>query len=95
VWTGSQNINITQTLIDEGVSFLLGATRLYVDLTNALEAKSELNATIAEIDKKDFGGLSITVNTPPVGSVVPEPGSAVTMLVVLLAPLFARRFGGE
>jgi hypothetical protein len=46
-----------------GQPFTLGVTKLSVDLDNALYAQSDAG-TIAFIDKKDFGGLSVTVNVP-------------------------------
>ena len=46
--------------------FTKGATLISVDLDNGLIAQSELG-TLALIDKKDFGGVSITINPGPGG----------------------------
>jgi hypothetical protein len=91
-WTGSQSISLSQALIDNSVPFSLGATRISLELENALYAQSE-SGTVAFIDKKDFGGLSITVNRPPGSTPVPEPASFLAFLLVALAPWLARRFG--
>jgi hypothetical protein len=71
-WTGGQLIDLNAALTAASVPYTLGATRISVNLNNGLIAQSEAG-TIAFIDKKDFGGLSITVN-------VPEP---TTMLLAL------------
>jgi hypothetical protein len=75
-WTGSQTLYLNSVLAANNVPFILGPTRLSIDLDNSLYAQSEAG-TIAFIDKKDFGGLSITIN-------VPEPASA---LLAMLAGL--------
>ena len=54
-----------------------------VDLDNTLIAQSEAG-TLALIDKKDFGGVSITIN-------VPEPTSLALAGMGLLGLLVARR----
>jgi hypothetical protein len=45
------------------------ATKVSIDLTNTLTASSQAG-TMSLINKKDFGGISITVN-------IPEPTSLV------------------
>jgi hypothetical protein len=84
LWTGSLFMDIKQELINRGVAVNFGATKLSVSIDNSLIANSELLGG-AFIDKKDFGGLSVTVN-------IPEPSSLVLGGIVLLAGLFRRRF---
>jgi hypothetical protein len=94
VWNGDQSIDVAQALIDNGILFAIGATRVFVDVTNSFFAQSEGNGidqgTFAFIDKKDFGGLSITVNRG-VGARVPEPASMFAFLLVAMGPWLARR----
>jgi hypothetical protein len=81
LWTGGQFFDITQGLIDRGYTVGLGATKVTVNLDNLLYAQSELLAG-AFIDKKDFGGLSVTVNVP--GGNIPEPTSIVLVAIGLV-----------
>jgi hypothetical protein len=60
-WSGSLLLNIHQIVPN--------ATKVSIDLTNTLTASSQAG-TMATINKKDFGGISITVN-------IPEPASLV------------------
>jgi hypothetical protein len=69
VWTGSDFVDLDAVLTAAGVPFTFGATKVSVVLNNSLIASSESGST-AFIDKKDFGGLSITVN-------IPEPSTAI------------------
>lgn len=69
-WSGSQVIDIKQALINAGIPFGKGATLIGVDLDNSLVAQSEAGS-LALIDKKDFGGVSITINR------IPEPTALV------------------
>lgn len=62
-WTGELDVDLTQALIDAGVSFVSGVTKVNVDLTNVLTSTSE-DGTSALISKKDFGGTSISVVIP-------------------------------
>jgi hypothetical protein len=73
LWTGGQFFDIEQGLVDRGYTVNLGATKISVNLDNLLYAQSQPLAG-AFIDKKDFGGLTITVNVP--GGGIPEPTSA-------------------
>lgn len=90
-WEGAQFFNLNQALTDNSVSHVLGATRIFVDLTNALYAQAESTA-VAQIDKKDFGGVSFTINRPIGSTPIPEPASILIFLVVALGPWLARRF---
>jgi hypothetical protein len=82
-WSGSLLQNIEQELIDENVSFTLGATQISINLDNTLTARSEAG-TFALIAKKDFGGVSITVN-------IPEPATWLLASMVGMAAVAAGR----
>jgi PEP-CTERM motif len=82
-WSGFLAIDVNQILIDEGVPFSLGATKISINLDNALSALSE-QGTSALIAKKSFGGLSVTVN-------IPEPSSLMLGGLVLVFGLVRRR----
>jgi hypothetical protein len=62
-WSGSLLMNVEQELINSNVPFTLGATKISINLDNTLTALSEAG-TFSLIAKKDFGGVSITVNIP-------------------------------
>lgn len=79
-WTGSLNLNVANILTANGIPFSGGATKVSINLDNTLVALSEAN-TQSLIAKKQFGGLTVTVNIP--GGGVPEPTSAVLMLLGL------------
>jgi hypothetical protein len=89
-WSGSQFIDIASVLTANNVPFVLGATKVNVNLNNGLIARSE-EGTIAFIDKKDFGGLSVTVNF------IPEPGTLLLALAgcLLSAGRISRRRTGR
>jgi hypothetical protein len=71
-WSGSLNVNLNQILAQNG--FPNGqATKISIDLDNTLSAHSQ-NGTSALIAKKDFGGVSITINGPNGGG-IPEPAT--------------------
>lgn len=80
-WSGSWSRDIEQALIDHNVPYIFGATKISINIDNTLTALSQLG-TSSLIAKKDFGGLSVTVN-------VPEPASLVLVLggVLVLAGL--------
>jgi hypothetical protein len=68
-WTGSLLVNVGQILSQAGVPFTFGASKVSIDLVNTLSAATQ-TGTAAVISKKDFGGISITVNIPEPTSVV-------------------------
>jgi hypothetical protein len=70
-WNGELTVDLTQALIDAGQSFIGGATKVNVSLSNVLMTKSQTGSS-ALIAKKDFGGTSISVVAPPV---IPLPTS--------------------
>jgi hypothetical protein len=83
-WSGSQSLNLNQVLTNKGITFSRGATLIGVDLDNTLIAQSEIG-TVALIDKKDFGGVSITINGP-------EPTALVLAGLGFLGLFGARHF---
>lgn len=66
-WFGTLNVDLEQALIDNGIAFDFGVTKLNVTLNNNLVAGTTGSAT-SSISKKDFDGLAVT-------ALVPEPGS--------------------
>ena len=82
-WQGFLFQDIEQVLINEGVPYTLGATKISINIDNTLSALSE-NGTSSLIAKKHFGGLSVTVN-------IPEPSSLLLGGIVLLAGMIRRR----
>jgi hypothetical protein len=86
LWTGAQAIDIKGWLNANGFPTQYGATKITVSLDNSLYAQSEATSG-AYIDKKDFGGLSITINTPN----IPEPTTFVLGLAGCLAVGAIRR----
>jgi hypothetical protein len=77
-FSGSLFLDIQQILNDHFVSFQGGATKISIDIDNTLVATSE-DGTFSLIAKKDFGGVSVTVNNPLGGGGPnsPEPTSLV------------------
>jgi hypothetical protein len=93
-WTGGELININQILANHvpAIPFTRGATKISVDLDNGLIAQSELG-TIALIDKKEFGGLAVTVNMGSGGGPNgPEPTSLILAGLGFAGLIFGRRF---
>ena len=91
-WTGSQLVDIQGALVSHGIPFVKGATKISVDLDNGLIAQSELG-TLALIDKKDFGGLAVTVNMGSGGGPNgPEPTSLVLAALGFAGMTFGRRY---
>jgi len=88
-WSGGQTIDIADYLHTHGYPNAKGATKIMVALDNKLYAQSEIEGS-ATIDKKDFGGLSVTVNAP----VVPEPTTLTLAALGGLALMVRRRFSG-
>ena len=82
-WSGELMVDVTQALIDEGIEFDFGATKLNVVLDNVLVAASE-SGTTATIAKKDFDGFTVTTN-------IPEPSTFVLAGMALIALLPRRR----
>jgi hypothetical protein len=83
-WSGSQLLDVKNLLDANNIDYDQGATRISVNLDNVLIAVSQAGTT-ALIAKKNFGGLSITVNVPPGGGGIPEPASAALAGLALLA----------
>ena len=75
-WSGGLTLNINQILVDNGVSFIDGATLVQINLDNTLLATSE-NGTQSFIAKKAVGGVAFVIETEP----IPEPSSALLALV--------------
>lgn len=93
LWNGSQNFNITQELINRGVSVQVGATKLSVNLNNILFAQSQPVGS-ARIDKKLFLEISTTQPDPTGGPFIPEPSTLLLAgLAVLSANGWNRRRG--
>ena len=83
-WSGYDYLDLDQALIDNGITnFVRGATKVSIDMDNTLTAASEAN-TFALIAKKEFGGLSVTVN-------IPEPAACLLAGIGLLAVVANRR----
>lgn len=82
-WSGSLLKNVEQVLIDNNVAYTLGATQVSINLDNTLTALSEAG-TFSLIAKKDFGGVSITVN-------IPEPATWLLVSMCGLAATIAGR----
>lgn len=83
LWDLSSSFDIDQLLIDAGVSFSLGATKLTVALDNTLQALATSGAA-ANIVKKDF---DIDVET----RVIPEPATCALGMLGLTMVLASRR----
>lgn len=94
-WTGGQLVDLDAALNNHNpkIPFALGATKISVDLDNSLVAQSE-NGTFSLIDKKDFGGLAVTVNMPHGGGGPdsPEPTSLVLACLGLAGVAVGRRY---
>lgn len=90
-WAGGVTLNLVPILAANGhpIPPAGGATKITLNLDNTLVAVSE-NGTTALIAKKDFGGLSITVNKPG-EPVIPEPTTTVLAGLGLLGLLVGRR----
>ncbi|WP_146571886.1 PEP-CTERM sorting domain-containing protein [Botrimarina hoheduenensis] len=79
-WSGSVDVDIAQALLNEGIAFQFGVTKINVTLDNTLTAVASDGGS-SFIKKKDFDGLIITTN-------IPEPSS---LALLALAGLAARR----
>lgn len=80
-WSGGVSFDVNQILVDNGVDFDVGATKVDFYLDNTLVAISEVG-TQARIAKKDFSGFTITVT--------PEP-STIGLLVIGVLGMSLRR----
>ena len=84
-WSGKLMFDVKQALIDAGVNFISGATKVDVVLDNILVAASE-SGTVASISKKDLDGFTVTANMP-----IPEPSTIVLLGLALAGLLLQRR----
>jgi hypothetical protein len=92
-WTGGGLFDLAGALTAAHVNFVGGATKISVDLDNTLTALSEAG-TRSLIAKKDFGGVSITINPLPGGGPhTPEPASLVLAVIGIVGMLAGRRVG--
>ncbi|MEX0641735.1 MAG: PEP-CTERM sorting domain-containing protein [Pirellulales bacterium] len=89
VWEGSIVMNVAQILANNNILFEKGATKVSINLDNTLVALSQAN-TQSLIAKKQFGGLTITVNGGP-GGEIPEPSTMILVGVGLLGLFVGRR----
>lgn len=85
-WSGSVQMDLQQALIDNDIDFQFGATKVNITLDNTLVAAASDGGS-AFIKKKDFDGVTITVN-------VPEPGSVALVLLGVVGLVAARRVAG-
>jgi hypothetical protein len=95
-WSGGGLFDLTAALANAHVPYVGGATKISVDLDNTLVALSEAG-TLSLIAKKDFGGISVTIN--PLGGGgpgpdTPEPTSLVLATLGMVGFLAGRRMGG-
>lgn len=81
-WNGNLLVDLQQVLVNKGIHFTTGITKISVNLDNQLLTTSQPN-TQALMDKKDF--FIVTVNSP-------EPSSCVLALLAMIGTaLFVRR----
>ncbi len=80
-WAGMLMVDINQSLIDNNIPFINGATKLSISFDNTLTATSE-DGTSAFISKKDVGGVGITV--------IPEPATLGLLIAGTLCMLGRR-----
>ena len=91
-WSGGITLDIDSILTANGVPFTKGATKISINLDNTLIALSQAG-TSSLIAKKNFGGLSITVNIP--GGEIPEPTSLLLLSLVGLGFVASRGTRGR
>jgi hypothetical protein len=82
-WNGMLFVDVQDALVKSGTPFVRGATKVTVNIDNALTAVSE-TGTSATIAKKDF--ITITTN-------VPEPATVSLVILALAGGMLARRRG--
>lgn len=83
-WSLSADYDVAQSLLNSGIPFNFGATKIEIALDNTLAALSE-SQSIAFVAKKDVGGVSISVET------IPEPSSLMMLAGFCLAGSAFRR----
>jgi hypothetical protein len=81
-WTGDEQIDITQALINAGRNVQFGATKLNINLDNILFAQSEPVGS-AFIDKKLFLKIGTTIPIPEPGCLILAGCGAVGLAVTL------------
>lgn len=84
-WSGGTSFNLNSILTANSIPFVGGATKISINLDNTLTALSQAG-TFSLIAKKDFGGLSITVN-------VPEPTTLLLASLAISGLFVSRRRG--
>ena len=84
-WSGGIPFNLNAILAANSIPFVAGATKISINLDNTLTALSQAG-TFSLIAKKDFGGLSVTVN-------VPEPTTVLLGGLALAGLAVCRRRG--
>jgi hypothetical protein len=82
-WSGSLFLDLDAILTANSIPFNFGVTKLSINIDNTLTAVSEAGTT-SLIAKKNFGGVSITVN-------VPEPASLALIVMASLGLALFRR----
>jgi hypothetical protein len=82
-WSGGKFLDINAILTANAIPFVAGATKISINVDNTLTALSQAG-TFALMAKKDFGGLSVTVN-------VPEPATSLLASLVAFGLLGMRR----
>lgn len=84
-WSGGTSFNLNSILTANSIPFVGGATKISINLDNTLTALSQAG-TFSLIAKKDFGGLSVTVD-------VPEPTTVLLGGLALAGLVVCRRRG--
>jgi hypothetical protein len=82
-WHGSVFVDVHDALVKSGTPFVRGATKVTVNIDNALAAVSQ-TGTSATIAKKDF--ITITTN-------VPEPATLSLIMLAIAGGMLSRRRG--
>lgn len=76
-WSGGVAVDLYAELAAAGESFVVGATKVNVTVSNTLTAVS-IDGTSAFIKKKDFDSVTVTTN-------VPEPATGAILIAGLVA----------
>ncbi|MBT8045729.1 MAG: PEP-CTERM sorting domain-containing protein, partial [Pontiella sp.] len=82
IWSGDMMIDIEDLLVQNGITFVNGATKIHMELDNTLTALSQAG-TSAYIAKKDFQGFSVTA--------IPEPATLGLVSIFSAGLFFTRR----